>query len=288
MRLRGAASVGAARAPTTRRGLTTASRAPLHRGLPRAASTAGVRNVDATLTSLGNLGAISRAGLARGCARSHSSTASDVPCVSDHHPNAELLSSRAITLLFTIIRDKNTTQRDYVTASDRLMNILAEEGLARLPNVLPSTVVTPCGTFEGLSPAPSSTICGVDIVRSGGILLEAVRKIVPDSKTAKILIQRDEDTAEPTLYYSKLPPEMASCNVLLCDPMLATGGSALMAIEVLKEAGVPDDNILFLNVLSCPEGLQKLAEHAPAVRILTAALDDGLNECVLDSLDFSL
>ena len=91
-----------------------------------------------------------------------------------------------------------------------------------------------------------------------------------------------------SLYYSKLPPEMASCNVLLCDPMLATGGSALMAIEVLKEAGVPDDKILFLNVLSCPEGLQKLAEHAPAVRILTAALDDGLNACVLDSLDFSL
>jgi uracil phosphoribosyltransferase len=70
------------------------------------------------------------------------------------------------------------------------MNILAEEGLARLSGVQPTTVTTPCGTFHGLSAAPTHEICGVDIVRSGGILLEAVRKIAPDSKTAKVLIQR--------------------------------------------------------------------------------------------------
>jgi uracil phosphoribosyltransferase len=197
-------------------------------------------------------------------------------CISDYHPNAELLSSRALTVLFTTIRDKHTTQCEYVSCSDRLMNILAEEGLARLAT--PSAVETPCGSFNGLAPAPTSAVCGVDIVRSGGILLEAVRKIAPDSKTAKVLIQRCEETAEPTLYYAKLPAEIGSCHVLLCDPMLATGGSALMAIEVLREAGVEDKNILFLNVLSCPEGLQKLADHAPGVRILTAALDAGLNE----------
>eukprot|EP01043_Picozoa_sp_COSAG02_P058467 COSAG02_NODE_7282_length_3086_cov_1.178775_6_plen_113_part_00 len=69
----------------------------------------------------------------------------------------------------------------YVAASDRLMSILAEEGLARLKTVTPKTVTTPCGTFEGLATPASDTICGVDIVRSGGILLEAVRKIAPDS-----------------------------------------------------------------------------------------------------------
>ena len=119
------------------------------------------------------------------------------PPASELHPNCEVLSSRAITLLFTIIRDKRTTQRDYVAASDRLMTLLAEEGLARLPAVAPATVATPCGAYAGLAGPPSHTICGVDIVRSGGILLEAVRKIAPDSKTAKILIQRDEETAEP-------------------------------------------------------------------------------------------
>ena len=114
-----------------------------------------------------------------------------------------------------------------------------------------------------MRPAPTHEICGVDIVRSGGILLEAVRKVAPDSKTAKVLIQRDEATAEPVLYYSKLPPEIAELPVLLCDPMLATGGSALMAIDVLRDAGVPEEQILFLNVLSSPEGLMFLAEHAP-------------------------
>merc|ERR1719230_1422080 len=123
-----------------------------------------------------------------------------------------------------------------------------------------------------------NNICGVDIVRSGGILLEAVRKVAPDSKTAKILIQRDEETALPKLFYSKLPPNVAELSVILCDPMLATGGSALTAIDVLKEAGVKEESILFINVVSCPEGLKALAEKAPGVRILTAGVDAGLNE----------
>merc|ERR1712151_490951 len=66
-------------------------------------------------------------------------------------------------------------------------------------------------------------------------------------------------------------------NVILCDPMLATGGSALSAIDVLKEAGVKEENILFLNVLSCPEGLAAMAAKAPGVRVVTAALDPGLD-----------
>merc|ERR1711988_965321 len=121
------------------------------------------------------------------------------------------------------------------------------------------------------------TVCAVDIVRSGGILLEAVRRVMPDLKTAKILIQRDEETAEPKLFYSKLPPGIENLNVVLCDPMLATGGSALTAIQVLKDAGVKVESILFINVVSCPEGLRKLAEKAPGVRILTAALDTNLD-----------
>merc|ERR1712032_1784485 len=104
--------------------------------------------------------------------------------------------------------------------------------------------------------------------RSGGILLEAVRRLAPDSKTAKILIQRDEETAEPKLFYSKLPPNVGDLKVILCDPMLATGGSALMAIQVLKDAGVKEENILFLNLVSCPEGLKAMAAKAPNVKIV--------------------
>lgn len=193
------------------------------------------------------------------------------------HPRAEVLSSRASTMLFTIIRDKTTKQAEYVNAADRLMAMLAEEGLARLPCVQEKVVETPCGPFTGLSYPPSDKICCVDIMRSGCILLEAVRRVVPDSKTAKILIQRNEETAEPKLFYSKLPGNIKDLHVILCDPMLATGGSAAMAIDVLKDAGVKEENILFLNVVSAPEGLQKLAEKCPGVTIVTAALDSHLN-----------
>lgn len=198
--------------------------------------------------------------------------------VKDINPNAEVLSSRAITMLFTIIRDKRTTQRDYVQASDRLMAILAEEGLARLPGCVETEIETPCGKYKGLSTPQSDKICAVDIVRSGGILLEAVRKVCPDLKTAKILIQRDEETAEAKLYYSKLPPDVANLQVLLCDPMLATGGSAVTAVEVLKKANVKEENILFINVVSCPEGLKRMAEACPGVRIVTVGLDSGLDD----------
>jgi len=198
--------------------------------------------------------------------------------IKEFNPNAELLSSPAITMLFTIIRDKRTTQKDYVQASDRLMAILAEEGLARLPCCTEVQIETPCGPYTGLKPPPTEKICAVDIVRSGGILLEAVRKVAPDSKTAKILIQRNEETAEPELFYSKLPPSIENLIVILCDPMLATGGSAVMAVEVLKKAGVKEDSILFINVVSCPEGLKRLAKDVPGVKILTAACDSHLNE----------
>lgn len=207
---------------------------------------------------------------------------STVQCNSAFQPKenrkAEVLSSPAISMLMSVIRDKRTCQADYVRAADRLMAILAEEGIARLPCVKPQVIQTPCGPFNGVTAPDGHTICAVDIVRSGGILLEAVRKVLPDLKTAKILIQRDEETALPKLYYSKLPDGIEKLHVVLCDPMLATGGSALMAIEVLKKAGVKEENIMFINVVSCPEGLKALAKEAPGVRILTCGLDSHLNE----------
>jgi len=198
--------------------------------------------------------------------------------MAEFNPNCEVLKSPAITMLFSIFRDKAATQAQFVTAADRLMNILAEEGVARLPSVQPRMVTTPTGEYQGLSAPEGHKVCAVDIMRSGCILQEAVRRILPDSKTAKILIQRDEETALPSLLYSKLPDGITDLEVMLCDPMLATGGSAIMAIEVLKKAGVKEENIMFLNVLSCPEGLIAMKEKTPLVRIVTAGVDEKINE----------
>ena len=97
-------------------------------------------------------------------------------------------------------------------------------------------------------------------------------------RIGKILIQRDEATAEPFFYYAKLPQDIAERCVLLLDPMLATGGSAMKAVEHLLEKGVPQAAIIFLNIISCPEGLRAFTEQYPDIHIVTAELDERLDE----------
>lgn len=202
--------------------------------------------------------------------------------MSEHNPLTTVFRTRATTALLRTIRDKRTSQRGYAEASDRLCRLLAEEALASIDDdKVDSLVETPCGLarMSGGRHVDTSKICVVDIMRSGAVVMEAVRALAPDAKTAKILIQRDEETASPVLIYSKLPPGLSECNgVILCDPMLATGGSASAAIDVLKNAGVREENILFANIVCCPDGLRRIAERAPKVRIITTTVDEGLDE----------
>lgn len=102
--------------------------------------------------------------------------------------------------------------------------------------------------------------------------------MMPSVAVGKILIQRDEATAMPQLMYSKLPPDIARRPVLLLDPMLATGGSAVMACKVLVDQGVPPENIIFVNIVCVQEGLDALAKAYPAVQVVTGAIDPILND----------
>jgi uracil phosphoribosyltransferase len=104
-----------------------------------------------------------------------------------------------------------------------------------------------------------------------------LREVVKDVKIGKILIQRDEETALPKLYFAKLPHDIAERHVLLLDPMLATGGSCIKAIEVLMDHGVKEENILFLNLIAAPEGIDALVSKYPKVKIITTAVDTKLN-----------
>ena len=195
-------------------------------------------------------------------------------------PNATVLESRAMTALFSVIRNKDTSTENYITYCDRLCTMLAEEGLARVQTVSPATVQTPCGPYAGLNVPAYSTMCAVSIMRSGDILLEALRKVALGITVGKVLIQRDEEDPEKKakLFYSKLPPTITQKQVIIVDPMLATGGSAKACIKVILEAGVAEKDIMFLNVVSCPEGLRALNEAYPAVHVVTAAVDEKLNE----------
>jgi uracil phosphoribosyltransferase len=124
-----------------------------------------------------------------------------------------------------------------------------------------------------------SEFCGVSILRAGDSMIEPLLELIPNISVGKVLIQRDEKTAEPVFYYSKLPTDIhKSKRVFLLDPMLATGGSACKAIEEIHNKGVPKENITFINLVSCDRGIQRVLKEHPGVHIITASVDPILNE----------
>lgn len=194
-----------------------------------------------------------------------------------YNPLTVVAASKALPGLFTKMRDVKTTSADFVKYSKRVMTILTEEALAEFPSKM-IAIQTPCGPCEGVQTVDLSNVCAVSIVRSGDALVEVVRNIVPEVSVGKILIQRDESHPDkiPELIYSKLPKNTKY--VLLCDPMLATGGSALTALDLLTvKYKIPPKNIIFANVICCPEGLEALAKAYPRVRIVTTMVDSHLN-----------
>eukprot|EP00168_Porphyra_purpurea_P005019 TRINITY_DN1605_c0_g1_i1.p1 TRINITY_DN1605_c0_g1~~TRINITY_DN1605_c0_g1_i1.p1 ORF type:complete len:198 (+),score=73.40 TRINITY_DN1605_c0_g1_i1:313-906(+) len=176
----------------------------------------------------------------------------------------------------TIIRSAETSRPDWIFSADRVIRLVVEFALNFLP-VSPVTVTTPVdgAVHEGV--AFSGKILGVSVVRAGEAMEPALRSCCRSCRIGKILIQRDEATAAPALFFAKLPDDVASRHVLLLDPMLATGGSARMAIQALLDAGVPQNKIVFVSVLAAREGLAAVCEAYPDVSVVTAAVDAGLN-----------
>jgi len=178
--------------------------------------------------------------------------------------------------LLTMIRDKNTSRADFIFYSNRIIRLLVEEGLNHLP-VVGHTITTPVGqSYSGVK--FEGKICGVSIMRAGEAMEQGLRDCCRSVRIGKILIQRDEETSKPKLFYDKLPEDIAERWVLLLDPMFATGGSAMMAVDVLKSRGVPEDHILFLNLVASPEGVTSFAKRFPQLRVVTAFIDRGLDE----------
>ena len=126
-----------------------------------------------------------------------------------------------------MIRDKDTDRADFIFYSNRIIRLLVEEGLNHLP-VVEHTVTTPVGrTYAGLM--FQGKICGVSIMRAGEAMEQGLRDCCRSVRIGKILIQRDEETSKPKLFYDKLPEDIASRWVLLLDPMFATGKETCLA-----------------------------------------------------------
>ena len=198
-------------------------------------------------------------------------TSNDLP------PNAyRLPRTNQLEGLMTIIRDKNTSKGEFIFYSDRIIRLLIEEGLNQLPTI-PKHITTETGeSYDGVG--FEGKICGVSILRAGEAMESALRECLRSVRIGKVLVQRNEQTGEAHLYYAKLPEDIHNRFVLLLDPMLATGGSAIRAIDVLLSKGVKQDKIVFLNVLSAPEGLRVMNEKYPKMKIITGWVDRQLDE----------
>lgn len=176
----------------------------------------------------------------------------------------------------SIIRNKDARQEDFVFYSDRIIRQLLETGMGLLP-YRALQVQTPIGaTYDGLELAVK--LCGVSVIRAGESMEPELRAMHPGLRMGKILIQRDKKTKLPDLLYSHLPPDIAERHVLLLEPMLATGGSALVAVEVLLKAGVPEEHIIFINLLGAPVGVKRLLKAHPKLRIVTSSVEQDLTD----------
>jgi uracil phosphoribosyltransferase len=171
------------------------------------------------------------------------------------------------------LRDVNTEPDGFRRMAVRISVLLATEALRALP-VRRATVQSPLGTAAGHR--VSTDVVVVPVLRAGLGMLDAVLELVPGARVGHIGLQRDEMTAVASRYYAKLPPGISDSFVLMIDPMLATGGSAVEAVDLLKERGAR--RIRIVCIVAAPEGIALVERHHPDVDIFTPVVDEGLNE----------
>jgi uracil phosphoribosyltransferase len=175
--------------------------------------------------------------------------------------------------LLSILRDRDTGIAEFRRASDLLAQILCAETLSKLVGGEVG-IQTPMGAASGV-PIPNDLMV-VPIVRAALALVPAFTQTVPDAPVGFIGIERDEETAQARLYYKKFPKALPGRAIIL-DPMLATGGSACMAVELLVEDGCEPQAIYFTGVIAAQEGMDRLAGIIPRSNITVAAVDPELN-----------
>jgi uracil phosphoribosyltransferase len=171
------------------------------------------------------------------------------------------------------LRDKRTPPDQFRRAATRISVLLAAEALREVPATT-VTVETPIGPADGRRLGPDIVV--VPVLRAGLGMLDAVLDLVPSASVGHIGLQRDEMTAVASQYYSKLPASLHQSFVLMIDPMLATGGSAVSALDLLRAAGA--ERVRIVCIVAAPEGIAMVQEHYPDVSIYTPVVDQGLNE----------
>lgn len=182
-----------------------------------------------------------------------------------HHP---LVHDALATL-----RNANTPPDTFRLVAVRISLLLASEATRDIP-AEDVEVRSPLGPAAGRKIRGNVVV--VPVLRAGLGMLDAVLELIPTARVGHIGLQRDEMTAVASKYYSKLPDQMAGSFVLMIDPMLATGGSAVAALDLLERAGARD--IRMICIVAAPEGVALVERHHPDVHIYTPVVDERLNE----------
>jgi uracil phosphoribosyltransferase len=171
------------------------------------------------------------------------------------------------------LRDKSTTPEHFRQAATRISVLLAAEALRDMPTA-DLTVHTPLGPAPGRRVGRDVVV--VPVLRAGLGMLDAVLELVPNARVGHIGLQRDEITAVASQYYSKLPSNLDRSYVLMIDPMLATGGSAVAGLQLLQRSHARA--VRMICIVAAPEGIALVEHHHPDVHIYTPAIDRGLND----------
>ena len=184
------------------------------------------------------------------------------------------LNHPLITHKLAILRDKKTGTKEFREIIGEIAMFLCYEALKDI-ELEPVKIKTPLEEYE-TGKLNEDKYAFIPILRAGLGMLDGVNKVVPNAKIGHIGMYRDEKTFIPVNYFFKVPKGIENKTVILLDPMLATGGSANDAIELLKSKGVK--NIKFLCIIAAPEGIKAMQEKYPDVQIYTTSIDERLNE----------
>ncbi len=189
-------------------------------------------------------------------------------------PHIHIISHPLVQHKLTIMRDKNTGTKDFRELTHELSQLLGYEAMRNIRTEL-IDIETPVAKTK--SPVLAGRkLALIPILRAGLAMADAIADFVPNAKIGHIGMYRDPVTHLPVEYYCKLPSDIEVRDVFVLDPMLATGGSAILSIDALKAKGA--SNIKFVCILAAPEGIAKVHAAHPDVEIYTAAIDEKLNE----------
>lgn len=191
----------------------------------------------------------------------------------DHPGNVVVFNHPLISHKLSYLRDAETGHRPFRALMRQIAGLMVYE-VTRTFQTVGVEVNTPLGPMMAERLAHTITI--VPVLRAGLGMTEGVLDLLPEARVGHLGLARDEQTLEPKAYLNKLPDDLNAGPVVLIDPMLATGGSAVAAVRMLREAGAEDLRMICL--VAAPEGIERLTADQPGVRIYAAAVDERLDE----------